>query len=134
MKTILRYIIFYSFALYLVSELFPYGLHIHGGLKTIFLAGLIFGALNLIVKPLIKAIAFPLLFFTLGLFSFIIDAGILFLLTKFIPEIQVHAFIIPKIAYSSYSIPRTELNIFFAYIGLSAIIAIISMFLRWISE
>lgn len=134
MKTILRYLIFYSFALYVVSELLPNGLTIHGGIKTIFIAGAIFGGLNLVVKPLIKAIAFPFLFFTLGLFSFVIDAGILFALTKFIPDIQVHAFVIPKLAYSSYFIPRTELNVFFAYIGLSAIIAIISMFLRWISE
>ncbi len=134
MKTILRYIIFYSFSLYVVSELLPSGLSIHGGLRTIFIAGAVFGGLNLVVKPLIKAVAFPFLFFTLGLFSFIIDAGILFLLTKVIPDIQVHAFVVPKLAYSSYSIPRTELNIFFAYIGLSAIIAFLSMFLRWISE
>lgn len=134
MKSIFRYIIFYSFALYVVSQLLPTGLTIHGGLKTIFIAGAIFGGLNLIVKPLIKAIAFPFIFFTLGLFSFVIDAGILFLLTRFIPDLQVHAFVIPKLAYNAYSIPRTELNIFFAYIGLSAIIAFISMFLRWISE
>lgn len=134
MKSIFRYIIYYSFALYVVSQLLPSGLSLHGGVKTVFIAGAIFGGLNLIVKPLIKAIAFPFIFFTLGLFSFVIDAGILFLLTRFIPDIQVHAFVIPKIAYSSYSMPKTELNIFFAYIGLSAIIAFISMFLRWISE
>lgn len=134
MKTILRYIVFYTFALYLVSQLFPSGLIIHGGLATLFLAGVVFAALNLIVKPIIKAIALPFLFFTLGLFSFAIDAGILFVLTKIIPAIQIHAFTIPKFAYKGVNLHQTHIAIIFAYLLLSAIIAFISIFLRWISE
>ena len=133
MKTILRYIVFYTFALYIVSQLFS-GLVIHGGIKTLFLAGVIFAGLNLIIKPLLNAISFPLLIITLGLFSFAINAGILFLLTKFISDVQVHSFTIQKIAYNQYAVPKTTVNIFFAYIVLSAIIAFLTLVFRWISE
>ena len=134
MKTILRSIVFSIFAIYIVSQIFPSGFVIHGGIQTIFLAGLIFAAFNLVVKPVIKAIALPFFFFTLGLFSFVIDAGLLFILTKLLPAIQIHAFTIPRLAFKTFSLHQTSINMVFAYLILSAIIAFISMFLRWISE
>src|SRR5438270_7498170 len=104
MKTILRTLLFYSFSLYIVSQLFS-GLVIRGGIRTVFIGGVIFAGLNLIVKPVLKAISFPLTLITLGLFSFVINAGILFALTKIIPEISVRAFTIQKFSYKAYTLP-----------------------------
>lgn len=131
MRTILRALLFYSFSLYIVSQLFS-GLVIRGGIRTVFIGGVVFAGINLIVKPILKAIAFPLLLITLGLFSFIINAGILFALTKIIPQISVRAFTIQKLSYKTYTIPQMHISFLLAYVVLSAIISFIVGFLSWL--
>ncbi len=44
---------------------------------TLLILGLIFGALNTIIKPIVKLLALPFYFLTLGLFSFVVNAGLL---------------------------------------------------------
>ncbi|TDC04165.1 phage holin family protein [Streptomyces sp. 8K308] len=50
---------------------------------TLLVVALIFGVVNLIVKPIVKFLAFPLLIVTLGLFTLVINAFML-LLTSWI--------------------------------------------------
>ncbi len=52
-----------------------------GGLKFFIVGGLFLGVLNTIVRPVIKAISFPLIFITGGLFLIIINVAILSLLS-----------------------------------------------------
>ncbi|WP_165984615.1 phage holin family protein [Streptomyces sp. YIM 98790] len=46
---------------------------------TLAIVALIFGLVNLIVKPIVKFLAFPLLLLTLGLFTLVINALMLWL-------------------------------------------------------
>lgn len=46
---------------------------------TLAIVALIFGLVNLIVKPVVKLIALPLMLLTLGLFTFVINALMLML-------------------------------------------------------
>ena len=133
MKLILKSIIFYSVAIYIVSELFS-GLHITGGIETIFLGGLILAGMSLILRPILHIISFPINLITLGLFSFVINAGILYLLTRFVPRISVHAFTIHRIAYNKYAIPTISFNIYTAFIFISFVISFIVTILLWISR
>ncbi|MFD7508932.1 phage holin family protein [Streptomyces sp. NPDC059853] len=50
-----------------------------GKTLTLILVALIFGLVNLIVKPIVKFLAFPLLILTLGLFALVINALMLML-------------------------------------------------------
>ncbi len=45
-----------------------------GTLKTVLLVALVFGLVNAIVKPILKALATPLIWLTLGLFTLVINA------------------------------------------------------------
>ncbi|GAA4780606.1 phage holin family protein [Citricoccus nitrophenolicus] len=58
--------------------------------------GLVFGAVNAVVKPIISLLALPLTCLTLGLFTVIINAGMLMLtvwLTTYLPmQLTVDAF------------------------------------------
>ncbi|VXB86241.1 phage holin family protein [Citricoccus sp. K5] len=58
--------------------------------------GLVFGAVNAVVKPIISLLALPLTCLTLGLFTVIINAGMLMLtvwLTSYLPmQVTVDAF------------------------------------------
>lgn len=56
---------------------------------TIGLATLVFSLVHLILKPLIKIIAIPINFITLGLFDCIINAGLLYLVTYFVDGLTI---------------------------------------------
>lgn len=133
MKTILRSIIFYTISLYLVSELFS-GLRITGGIQTIFLGGLILAGMSLILKPILQIVSFPINLISLGLFSFIINAGLLYLMTRFVPHISVHAFVLHKFAYKNVSTPQLALNIYLSFIFLSFMVSFFTTILTWITR
>src|SRR6266550_2227230 len=133
MKTILKSIIFYTISLYVVSELFS-GLRISGGLPTVFLGGLILAGMSLILKPVLQIISFPINLITLGLFSFVINAGLLYLMTRFVPRISVHAFTLHSIMYKSVALPRISLNIFLAFIFISFMVSFIATILMWLTK
>jgi len=61
-------------------------------LKNLLIVSLLLGILNAFVRPILMLIALPLLIFTLGLFTFVINALLLSLLTVLLPffSIQNH--------------------------------------------
>ena len=86
MLHILARIIFNALALYAAQFLVP-GFAVHGGLKEYALAGAVLGLLNLLVRPVLKFVTFPLIMLTLGLFTFIINAVILWAVAALVPSI-----------------------------------------------
>lgn len=67
-----------SLALYLAVLIVP-GIHYIGEWTGILWLALIFGLLNALVRPLLKLLTCPLILLTLGLFTFLINAGMLLL-------------------------------------------------------
>ena len=65
-------------ALYLANLLVS-GFTVLDGWKTYLIAGAVLGLLNLIVRPLLKIITFPLIVISLGLFLIVINAIIIWL-------------------------------------------------------
>ncbi len=57
--------------------------------KTLFTVGFIFGMINFFIKPVLKLISVPLIFFTLGLFTIVINIVMLLLLDYFVPELII---------------------------------------------
>ena len=55
----------------------------------IFLIGIILGLLNYFVKPLLKALSLPLEIITLGLFSLVINAFLLWVLDTMFKELYI---------------------------------------------
>ncbi len=67
-----------SIALYL-AFLFVPGFIFSGTIQQYVLAGALLAVLNAIVKPIVKAISFPLIILTLGLFTLVINALMLWI-------------------------------------------------------
>jgi len=67
-----------SLALYAAYWIVP-GFVFSGGIKEYAMAGAVLGLLNMIVKPVIKFISFPVIILTLGLFTIVINALLLWL-------------------------------------------------------
>jgi putative membrane protein len=55
------------------------GISFTGNWRLLFVVALVFGVLNVLVRPLLKFLTFPLLILTLGLFTFILNAFMLWL-------------------------------------------------------
>jgi len=62
-----------SLALYAATYLVS-GFIIDGGIKEFLLAGILLGILNFSIKPVLKAISTPLIILTLGLWTIVINA------------------------------------------------------------
>ena len=85
---ILSTIIANALALFVVSRVLE-GMHFTGGVLTYVLVALIVSILNLILKPVLKLLTFPLIFLTGGLFVILINAFILFLAQHFITVMDI---------------------------------------------
>lgn len=77
MRAIIQ-ILLNGFAIVLVARLVP-GIHYEGDWVYLLIAGIVFGLLNLIVKPLVTVLSLPVVVLSLGLFFIVINAFILYL-------------------------------------------------------
>jgi len=56
---------------------------------TLVTIGFIFGLINFFIKPILKLVSAPLILFTFGLFTIIINIAMLLLLDHFVPELTI---------------------------------------------
>lgn len=131
MKSAVRNIVFYSVSLFLTSQIII-GLKISGGLTTYVIGGIVLSVLFIIIKPILSLITLPLNIITLGLFSFLINAIILYLLTIFVNSISIKAFTFPGLSFAGFIIPKLFVNNFFAFIVASAVLSFIVGILKWL--
>ena len=80
-------------AIGLWATTFVPGITFRGSVLTLLLGGAIFGLFNLIVKPLALLISLPLLIVTLGLFYFILNGILLWLVSLLIPGYAVNGIV-----------------------------------------
>lgn len=59
------------------------GIRYTGTLPGLLVVALIFGAVNVFIKPVLKLLSFPIRLLTLGLFTLVINAGMLLLTARF---------------------------------------------------
>jgi putative membrane protein len=131
-KSILRKIIFFDVALFLTAGAMD-GVKISGGLTTYIIGGVVSSLLFMIVKPILGIITLPLNIITLGMFSFLINAIILYLLTVLVPAISVVGFRFKGLSFLGFVAPQISINIFFAFVIASTLISLILGFLKWLT-
>ncbi len=90
MRLILK-ILFVAGAILFAAHVVP-GITIESFWPTAVIASIVFGILNVTIKPLLKLISFPINFVTLGLFTFVINALVFWALT-FVHGVSVESFI-----------------------------------------
>ncbi len=60
---------------------------------TAFIAALVLGILNAVIRPLLLLLTLPVNILTLGLFTLVINAVIILLVSSLVPEFQVNGFL-----------------------------------------
>lgn len=63
-------------ALWLAAWIVP-GIELSDEIGTILWVALVFGLVNIFIKPIVKLLTLPMLLITLGLFAFVINAALL---------------------------------------------------------
>ena len=95
LKWILDWVVL-TFSIAVASYFLPF-IYITGNttwdrLKIAFLAGLLLGLFNLLVKPIVKILSLPINILTLGLFNIIINAGMLWVVDLSIKGLEIKGF------------------------------------------
>ena len=86
---LLRFIVI-ALALAVTSQIVSgFELHGVGGLIT---AALVLGVLNAVIRPILIILTLPINLLTLGLFTFVINAGLLVLTAKLVKNFDIHGF------------------------------------------
>jgi putative membrane protein len=74
-------------ALWLAREFIP-GVTFGGPAKDLLIAGLVLGLINFFIKPILNLITLPLRIITLGLFSLLINMGIIWAIHLFFTNLN----------------------------------------------
>ena len=77
-------------ALWVAAQLVP-GIVV-AGLTPLFLAALVLGLINAVVRPILVILTLPLTLVTLGLFIFVLNAFCLWLTSRIVPGFEVQTF------------------------------------------
>lgn len=133
MKGLIRTYLVTLIALYL-STLIVKGFTYVGGYPTLFTGAAAFTVINWLVKPIVKILTLPLSLITLGVFSWLINVLMLYLLTQIVPQIQVKSWYFPGFSYQGFIIPPLNFSQVMTFVAASFVIALISNLLNWISH
>lgn len=90
MTLILR--LFFNIIAVWAAQAFVPGFVVSGGIQQFVIAGIFLGALNLVIKPIVKFFSAPLILLTLGLFTFVINAAMLLVVAYLLPFVTIQTF------------------------------------------
>lgn len=79
-------------SLWLSSLVFPSGVKFSGSWLAIVAAGTVIWIANLFIKPVLQLISLPLTLITLGLFSIIVNAGLISAVGSLLPVMTIKSF------------------------------------------
>lgn len=130
MKGIIRNTVLHAFVLFLLSVGLA-GVKISGGIPTLILAGFVLTLMNMTVKPILSLLTLPFNLATFGMFSFVTNAFILYLLTVLVVQISIVAFVFPGFSFAGFIIPKLYLNTFFSYIFVAFLFSITMSVIEW---
>ena len=108
-------------ALYFISLILHGDFAVTGGVLGYFVAALIFGILNSLVKPILKLLSLPLLLITAGLFSFVLNMIVIWL-AKYALNV---------LAFEGIGIHVEHIAAYF-YAGL--LLAVANFFIHWLTR
>lgn len=131
MKAILRNTVFNAISLFILSQILS-GVKVSGGIQTLLLSGFILSILFIVLKPILNLFSLPLNMVTFGLFSFLTNAILLYVLTVFVPNISISEFTFSGFSFAGFVIPLMHFSTLFAFIISAAALALVINFFHWL--
>ena len=114
MRHLLLRLIINAIALFAATQVGIPGLRFDGDWKTIVVVAFIFGLVNALIRPLLALLTCPLILLTLGLFTLVINALMLYVVSWIVPSaLQISRFSAAFWGALLIAIVSTLLNHFF---------------------
>lgn len=132
-KKYLRSFVINFSALYITSLVIP-GMSYLGGIKTLIIATIGFSIMNLFIRPLIDLLFLPINLVTMGMFRWLVNVCVLFLLIFVIENLKIDPFTFPGFQYRGFVIPQIYISKFFSLALSSASISLVNIFLFWLAK
>lgn len=92
------------------------GFHV-ASFTTALLAAIVLGVVNTFIKPVLTFITLPITLITLGLFAFVINAAVLFIVSAVVPGVVVDGWVPAILAAIVLSIVSTVLSMLLKDLG-----------------
>lgn len=131
MKGLIRSFVFNLFALQLAGEIIP-GVSYEGGLKTLGLTAITLALFNLLIKPVINLLLLPINLLTLGMFRWVVNVIILYLLTIVIPDFTIQGFPFPGFSYQNFFLQPVFISSFWNTVLTSFFLSLVLGFIYWL--
>lgn len=81
------------FAVWIIPQYIPNSIYFTGDFPSLILAGAVIGIINGIIKPLLNILAFPLVIITGGIFSFVLNIGLLWLADYLLSDLTINGLV-----------------------------------------
>lgn len=104
----IKWFLINTVTLLILTWLLP-GFHIENW-KVAIVAAAVIGLINITIKPLISLLALPITFLTFGLFSLVINTGMLMLAAYITPGFKIDGWVSAFLGSLLYSLLVTLLN------------------------
>jgi putative membrane protein len=111
MKKLLARFVINAVALWLAAYFIP-GIKLTGGLAGLAVVAVVFGLVNALIKPVVKFFAFPFILLTLGLFTVVINASLLWLTAGLTEALAITQFTAPFLGALLISVVSFVLSMF----------------------
>lgn len=134
MKRIIRTFIFYLAALWLVQLVLAGSFHLSGDAKSWAVATGILALLNMLLKPILHILFFPIHALTLGFFSIVVNALVFYLFLKLVPAASIASWQFPGFISPYVTLPASQIPIIGTLFIASALISIITNFFTYLVE
>lgn len=110
------------------------GIVTFGSFNTLFLAALAVAAVNLLVRPVINLLLLPIHLVTLGVFRWVANLATLFIVTRLVPDLQIHAFDFVGMNLTFLIIPPIHFSVFGAFVVVTVVMTVVFHFLYWLLQ
>lgn len=111
MKRLIRSFAYYFLGFHLAVSYLA-GIQVQDGLSTLLTAALAMTFFNLLVKPILKLLFLPINLLTLGMFRWLINVIILYLLMLAVPHFKIVGFEFAGLTYQRLVLPQMTVSPF----------------------
>lgn len=134
LRLFLRTIAINLASIYIAAQILTEVITYVGGPKTLLLAAIVIAGANLFVRPIVNLLLLPIHLVTLGVFRWIANVVVLYIVTLIVPNLQIHAFVFPGLSLQYIVIPTIHFSAFGAFLVATAILTIVFHLIYWLLQ
>lgn len=133
-RPILRSFVYTGAALGFVNTISGGGIHFARGPETFLMASLAISIGNHFVRPIVNILLLPINLVTLGLFRWVTNVLMMYIVTIIVPGFAIGAFNSKSVTLQGLAIPEIHLIGIASFLLISFLISFLASFLYWLAK